>query len=352
MSTVILTQQTTSVQRQIFYSSLIGFISGLTAMIMVLIHVSKHYYALFCKQKSNQNKNIYILVLLLCILSVIIISIFCFIRSNFFTGIGPSEFTHDQCVIGYTSYYIFYYSCGATFYMAFIYKIQLTFKNSVYRYKPCTYKTVYGLIIINWLLSLVQVLLRGLKYNSYKVIYTDIEGLTVCSSHGSLGILFTVISYGINILIQGILLYMFSRGLWALNKKMLQMYMEEQVAKQIATPTSVSSENIKTVVDKCKSDIDRDRGNSKDANSISIIVELYNLIKKQAILCCIAVVSTTLMGVVSAFVEETFIFEVGWDALVNIICLWLMLSTSKKYWKCCKDYGLCKCCYLMTGNLR
>ena len=348
----ILTESTTPLQTQVFYSSYVGFIFGFITIIMITIHVFIHYYLSFCKQRSEHNKTVYILVISFNIFAIIIGLMFCFIRSNFFTGIGPLQFTYNQCAIGYTVYYVSSYSCASILYITFIYRIQLAFKGSLYEYRSYIYGVVYILILINWLTSLVNILGRGIGYTSYIVIYTDIKGLAVCSSRDSLGMIAIIITNVMNIVIQGILLYMFSRGLWALNKQLLKMYMEKQFEINHGTspspssnPSLVGKNSLKVVVDKFKSD----GGESED--SVKEIIELYNLIKKQAICVCIAVFSTTFMGTVSLF-ESSFLFEIGWDGAINTISIWLMLSTSKKYWNFCKDYGLCKCCYLKTGSVK
>ena len=93
-----------------------------------------------------------------------------------------------------------------------------------------------------------------------------------------------------------------------------------------------------------------DNASFKSDNTVIEIIQLYNLMKKQAILVAIAVLSTTGIGI-AGFFESEFLFEMGWDATLTGICLWMTLSTSRKYWDFCKNYGLCKCCYLKTGNI-
>ena len=239
----------------------------------------------------------------------------------------------------------------------------MTFKNSAYEYKSYVYNTVYAMIIINWLVATVNVLLRGIGYTTYVVIYTGDNGIAVCSSNDSLGKPALIFSITMNILIQIILLYMFSRGLWKLNRKMLEHYMADQMNRNrsksqdqdqnTGTPSAPSSPttpssltratSLSIVVDKYKSD------GGKSEETITRIIQLYNLIKKQAILVCISVLSTTMLGGMALF-DDLFVFEMGWDGALNVICVWMMLSTSKRYWDCCKDNGLCKCCYLKTGN--
>merc|ERR1719295_728719 len=74
------------------------------------------------------------------------------------------------------------------------------------------------------------------------------------------------------------------------------------------------------------------------------ILRLHNLIKKQTILVCIAVGSTTGLAVVSTL-DAAGIAVCGWDVVVNTLCVWLMLGLSKEYWNCCSRYGVCHVCY-------
>ena len=45
------------------------------------------------------------------------------------------------------------------------------------------------------------------------------------------------------------------------------------------------------------------------------------------------------------------LLESGWDIIVNAICVWIMLDTSKWYWNVCKRYGVCVCCYGKTNEM-
>lgn len=77
---------------------------------------------------------------------------------------------------------------------------------------------------------------------------------------------------------------------------------------------------------------------------------MYDMIKKQTILVFIAMVSWVIYGLWTTS-NSVAGFAIGWVFSVDMICAWLMLSTSKRYWRCCKDYGLCKCCYCNCGSI-
>ena len=153
--------------------------------------------------------------------------------------------------------------------------------------------------------------------------------------------------FGINI----VLLYMFNSRVWLLNKEMMQNYIKEET--EIARlensnninhiPAASTSKNLEVIVNEYK-----EKGSSSQQSVIRVI-NMYNLIKKQSILCFISVV-TTVTWITWMATNKLAMLEFGWDMIVNMICTWMMLSTSKRYWHFCKDHGLCKCCYLNTGK--
>ena len=138
-------------------------------------------------------------------------------------------------------------------------------------------------------------------------------------------------------------LWMFNRGLWLLNKEMIKGFMKEHRKHgHVVDNTSTSAvQDLKVVVDEYNND-----GKDVDASVVRII-RLYNLMKKQTILVCIPVVSMILLGIWTG-IDSAAIYEFGWVLIINMICLWMMLSTSKRYWNLCKDYGCCVCCYQKT----
>ena len=145
---------------------------------------------------------------------------------------------------------------------------------------------------------------------------------------------------GINIA----LLYMFNRALWTVNKRSLSVVDVEMPCQEIQRSTSSS---LAAVVDSYKGK--RESGVSASQSELRII-KRHNVMKKQTILVSIAIVSTTIYTV-WAGITSSAVYEFGWDACVNTICVWMMLSSSKRYWNLCKDYGVCRCCFYHTGDL-
>ena len=81
-----------------------------------------------------------------------------------------------------------------------------------------------------------------------------------------------------------------------------------------------------------------------------LCMELHNLMKKQTILVFVSILSTITLGIL-AIINVNMVFQAGWDTIVNMICVWMMLNTSKRYWICCRKYGLCICCYWKVNQI-
>ena len=283
------------------------------------------------------------------------VSSFAFLRSNLLTFIDLSEFTETHCSAGYLLFTGSGSLCLASLHATFIRRIQLAFKNSTYEYTPYVYKILYALILINCVLNLIQIALRTFVYKHYMVIYTDLNGIGLCTNDSDADVISSLVQSGgaiafgaTNLLLNMILLYMFNRGLWLLNRDIMKGYIKTQQEyglgnHPIPVENTSTVENLRATVDEYQT-----KGNKADA--VIRIIELYNLIKKQTILVCIAVISTTMFMILTAL-DGDFFYEIGWDIVVNTVCVWMMLSTSKKYWNCCRDHGLCKCCYLQTGDV-
>ena len=358
----------------ILSSAIIGITLAIILAVFILMHVSNNYYNKFISGAPNQqNGLLYIFALLYATSNLISSLSYAFIRSNFFTQMNISRFTQTQCTFGFIMFYGFAQCSFALLNTIFLTRIRMIFKDSIYEYKPYIYKILHIAIFIGWLLSTLDIIIRSSFGNSnYKIYYTNMD--TIFPQNGLIlaycgnsqpeqweDIMITF-EFTMHFIINVILLYMFNRGLWLLNKENMKrnviigIEMERSklkihpVGNDSALPTRPTlshrtSEQLKIVVEKYKSE------GVNAADDVKRVVELYNLIKKQTILICIASFSTILLGIGFVF-DGRVVLEFGWDLSINVICVWMMLSTSKKYWNCCKAYGLCKCCYLRTGNVR
>ena len=373
----------------VLYTSCIGFIFALIVAITITSNVVINYYSIFYSVHSNrpstaqQSKCGFILILLYCGAVIISSLSFGFIFSNLFTGIEPSTFTGNQCVLGYVLFYSVVYFCNIMLYILFTWRIQKSFQLSSYNYPQCLYISIYVISILLWLSwSIYLIFNRGMWYDdnfkTFEISYIEFESspFAYCNSiFVSSPKLRSIMISGlgaINFILMIILLYMFNRGLWMTNKLLMKVYVRDhvdasihsivnstetqtiQTQTQTLSPPSApvhmekasstsANEDLKVIVDTYDSE-------RKDADiSVKRIINLHNLIKKQTILVCIAVISTTLIGSLAA-VDPKMGLEIGWDFGINLICAWMMLSTSKRCWHCCTHYGICKCCYLKTGK--
>ena len=158
------------------------------------------------------------------------------------------------------------------------------------------------------------------------------------------------------------LLFMFVRGLWILNRQMMQTFMHDhqqnsnnptpttsQCEISTATSTPIPRVSMNIVLDEWGKQKTITRNQTK--GEIERMICLHNLIKKQTILVFIANVSTMTLWIAAvALKRPSILWETGWDNIVNSICVWMMLTESSKYWMLCQKYGLCWCCYRMTND--
>mmetsp|Transcript_110 Transcript_110/g.91 ORF Transcript_110/g.91 Transcript_110/m.91 type:complete len:161 (-) Transcript_110:139-621(-) len=79
--------------------------------------------------------------------------------------------------------------------------------------------------------------------------------------------------------------------------------------------------------------------------SMKMMIQLHHLIKKQAILVIIVVISSMILWVSTIFINDWFSVLITWDILINAICCWLMMGSSNKYWLWCAKKGCFRCCY-------
>ena len=151
------------------------------------------------------------------------------------------------------------------------------------------------------------------------------------------------------------LLYMFISRLVVFRTERTQYFVEshrgssikESVETGYVSSDSNGNFNLNVVYDTLHRRTTEDRDfMSKDIQSI---FKLHDLIKKQSILVCIAILSSVTVWSLVAVVNYFFWWLV-WDVSINTICVWLMLKSSRKYWICCGKYGVCACCYCKENS--
>ena len=88
----------------------------------------------------------------------------------------------------------------------------------------------------------------------------------------------------------------------------------------------------------------------RSKHELERIVKLHNLIKKQTILVVTVIITDITLGIASTMKPELTNLN-GWNIMVNAICVWLMIDTSKRYWNVCRRYGLCLICYRTSNEM-
>jgi len=320
----------------------------------------------------------YILVMAYVICAMSATLVFSTLRTNFFTFLPASSFSRYRCEWGYLLFYFLFFLSFCILFTVFVFKIWLIFRRTAYKYPPWIYKLMIVVILSNFLAAVTDRVLRVFVHDDW--VWTietvpllpgsDYE-LTIClllKVGGTDSVHFLVATYYVlvtNVFINVALLFMFNRGLWLLRQETLLMILNERM-KSHSDDTEHGTHGDDNGGDDAPSSPNQN-GNDSNRPTLSIrnpeaeiermsstkksILRLHNLIKKQTILVCIALASTTMLAVVSTL-DGSGIAITGWDTTVNALCVWLMLGLSKQYWNCCSRYGLCHCCYLNDDQNR
>ena len=136
------------------------------------------------------------------------------------------------------------------------------------------------------------------------------------------------------------LLCMFARSLRKVCKDAIAVYMREHAQDSTVT-TNNEATSMDIVIETAN---EHEPGHAKKDSNAQEIVELHDLIKKFTTLVGIAT-SSSLTYLISIVLNWKVSFEFAGDHGLNMMCMWMLLGSSNKYWDWCKTYGLCKCCY-------
>ena len=107
-----------------------------------------------------------------------------------------------------------------------------------------------------------------------------------------------------------------------------------------------TAQNLQVIVDHYK----EKRHTKQNVEScVKQVIKMYNIMKKQTILICIAIVSTSIYFIWTGIAPlASWLLRMRFQYQYDL-CM-LMLSSSLLYWDWCRSKGLCKCCYLNTGH--
>merc|ERR1712154_695250 len=81
-----------------------------------------------------------------------------------------------------------------------------------------------------------------------------------------------------------------------------------------------------------------------EKRSIMRIIKIKNIMKKQTILVCIALMSSIIYWLVSIWYSPISI-QSGWDIIINSLCIWLMFGSAENVWNWISRYICCHICY-------
>ena len=179
---------TTNFFGNIIYFSATGAAIAFIVSFILLINVSIKYNKIRKSRDASFQKRAYLMVIIYLILTLLSSSTYALVRTNSLTRIKNDQFTDIQCGIGFIVSYLLYHSSVALLYGIFIWRIKTTLKSSAYE-----------LTIAKWGLISYQ----GVSFCGNFVI--NLTGIAL-------------ISFIYHVVMNVILLSMFVKGLWSINR--------------------------------------------------------------------------------------------------------------------------------------
>ena len=376
-----------SFEIKILWSGCIGYIIATVVTVILFYQLLHSYIRTFHTASSDATpddiqpitkkaKIPYVLVMIYLISTFITCIVFLSIETNVLTGYNHI-FTTPRC---WTAFILWPFSAGINYILlsiTFLHRTYIVFKDSAYEYKSCVYKAFLCFIIFPFPISFFAI---------YLPIFLDADNLKPMSAYDASTNLACCVFEGVEgwrwfamkiLIASDVLLQtstiiglssLFVRGLWRLNRILMADFLKDNNSKtksksthssqgsDITRTNSVSaSTDINEVVVSVESVLDSWNRQSTIARNqlrpeVQRIMELHNVIKKQAILVFIAITSTIILFV-GTCIEIVISLEAGWIIIINSICVWMMLDTSGTYWNICRKYGLCLCCYWKTNKI-
>ena len=359
MSTRLSGTPVTRVTNVVLWTGSIGYILSFTVTFVLFCQVLKQYITIFHKSetlKKKKTKLPYILVMVYMTSTFIQSILYLTLSTNVFTA-HNLEFTHLRCAFGYWINTGFIGLNYMILCIIFLYRLHTTYKESAFHYNAWVYRSFLMAICI--ILPIFYILMNApqITTTTFEIEYDPLTRVAMCTSSvtGTVMTITIVVLILLGVTVPSIsigLLILFIKGLWSLNRQMIESFVEHysnnsiQDASQGQTQPSKSTVTVDIVLESWQRQATITREQLK--SEVQRIVRLHNLMKKQTILVFVAMCSTILFFVGNV-VSKYLYREAGWDIVVNSICVWMMLDTSKMYWNFCKTWGLCACCYRKTN---
>ena len=340
--------RSSSVDAIIIRSGCYGALAGIIIIGTLLCHLMYHYIKL--SNNKNMNKTPFVLAFIYFICGILTCILEAFINTNDLLPQLTDEFPPHRCLIGVGLSKIIFIFAVIILYISFLRRIHSIFDGAAFQYKPYVYRSLYiaiptipiifcVIMTIHLGITHPELLLHSYDNGSHTIYYCDYgyetELLLVPVIVSSLGVTYYFV-------INTILLIMFVKGLWSLNKSMIEIFVNEHVNSPIERqPTTINF-----IISKFKAT------NQQMCRDIQSILEVHSLIQKQIILAIIALISSMFLWISIGIYDFLVIHEVVFDFIINSICIWLMFASSQRYWKLCTKYGFCYCCYRKTQLVR
>eukprot|EP01084_Bolivina_argentea_P277931 474672_1 len=359
-----------SLSRHLWYkAAAIGGIVGFVFCICLLFHVIYHCCKLVksksymmvksgnlsasllnknkcqtCKNKSTDPKHYYLVICYL-ITSMSVCLFIALVRSNIITHIPIKDFTDVQCAIGYFGNYSLLIISKAFMYNLFNYRIENIFQNTPYAFHRVFHIFLY---VVPWYNVLFVVICLYIAQfidtndelewnlntdNSTYILFCG--GTTKFTVAAKVSIVHSSI---IEFIMSVTLLYMFIKGLYTLYSTLLNQHINEYINMDRCDDVELNH------VNRLKSLNIHSSSSRCEKQSMMRVLSLKNIIKKQTILVCIALISSIVYWILSLF-YPSMTLQSCWDIMVNSSCIWLMFASAKPVWGFLSRYCCCRVCY-------
>eukprot|EP01084_Bolivina_argentea_P052595 96611_1 len=327
------------------YISSIGSVIAIIVITIAFINILYHYFKIFNNQTAdcqNMDKTNFILFFIICILSLFLCIQYAFVRRNVFTQQIPSTFTHTQCAFGfYGSFAVLLVFQSFIFYIM-LYRIRLAFNNTTFRYSNKIF-LILGIPLIIIILICLTGLFATVHETYYVLEYFGNRNNIFCgvtanknSNMWNYHRAAVILDICAQTFYDFVLLYMFTNRLYTLQNRLVDEHLNR--VSTIHTSTSINNTSsiqsdiemespISSVKEKRILTIGDLESEQSKNDSAKRIMELHQLIKRHTILIFIIVLTSLIWLFLLIFVSGEFIMDIGWLAMINVVCFWFMFAS-------------------------
>ena len=342
------------------YTSTIGATLACIISSILLYNVIYNYLKLNKQKQSSSIKISYFLESGYLISSALASFFYAFVRTNVITRISMDQFTTLQCSISYVMSYNMYCISDCIFYTIYIWRIDKSLKDTAFGYHRYILYTFFVMIAIP-----ILIVCSAVSYDALvipKWVLLENNGIGICANQAIsssmadnrlsfsliVGYLLFVYSILFKSIGNGALLFMFTRGLWKVNALFIKSYATEHCDKH-EVPNDTSAGDIALQRTDINVIFEKYSNQQTISPRVKHILIIHDLIKKQTILVSITALSSVIFLLLLP-VDIRLSVLIHWDTIINVICTWLMLGSSMKYWRYCTKTCL-RCCYRKENSM-